>query len=84
MAVTVKENLGLEPTKSFLTSAWTTLDNSNWRLCECREKVPESNQKVQIRKYAKKIFFLYTTTQVRMIQFQHIFDNLKHIRKLEI
>ena len=47
-------------------------------------KIPESNQKVQTRKYAKKTFFLYTTTQVRMIQFQHIFDNWKHFRKLEI
>lgn len=61
------------------------MDNSNWRLFECRgKKILESNQKVQTRKYAKKIFFFYTLTQVRLSQFQHVFDNLKHFRKLEI
>lgn len=49
-----------------------------------KKKLLESNQKVQTRKYAKKIFFFYILTQVRLLQFQHIFDNLKHFRKLEI
>jgi len=82
VAVTLWENLGLEPTKSFLATAQNNYAQQ-LKAFVCRERILESTQKVQTRKYAKNIFF-YTLTQVRLTQFQHISDNVKHFRKLEI